>query len=90
VDSNREGSNDTRGPEVFWYEPGRRWVMVLFEKDGKSFFNSTDLKTWTRQSHHKGFHECPDFFELPIDGDNNHKKWVLHGGSSSYEIGAKR
>ena len=88
LDTGREvGSNDTRDPKVFWYEPRNRWVMVLFEKDGMSFFNSTDLKTWTRQSHHKGFHECPDFFELPIDGDNNRKKWILHGGSSSYEIG---
>jgi sucrose-6-phosphate hydrolase SacC (GH32 family) len=62
--------------------------MVLFEKDGMSFFTSTDLKAWTRKSHFKGLHECPDLFELPVDGDAGHKKWILHGGSSSYFIGS--
>jgi sucrose-6-phosphate hydrolase SacC (GH32 family) len=89
VDTNREvGSNDTRDPHVFWYAPGKHWVMVLFEKDGMSFFTSTDLKAWTRKSHFKGLHECPDLFELPVDGDAGHKKWILHGGSSSYFIGS--
>ena len=89
LDSNREvGSNDTRDPKVFWYESAGHWVMVLFEKDGMSFYTSTDLKTWSRKSHFRGLHECPDFFELPIDGDANRKKWILHGGSSSYFIGS--
>ncbi len=89
LDSNREvGSNDTRDPKVFWYEPAKHWVMVLFEKDGMTFYTSADLKTWARKSHLKGFHECPDLFELPIDGDSNRKKWILHGGSSSYVIGS--
>jgi len=89
LDSNREvGSNDTRDPKVFWYEPARHWVMVLFEKDGMSFYTSTDLKAWTRKSHFKGLHECPDFFELPVDGDTRHLKWILHGGSSSYYVGS--
>jgi fructan beta-fructosidase len=89
LDSNSTvGSHDTRDPKVFWYEPTKHWVMVLFEKDGMSFYNSTDLKSWTHKSHFPGLHECPDFFELPVDGDPNHKKWILHGGSSSYFIGA--
>lgn len=89
LDSNSEANtNDTRDPKVFWYEPTRRWVMVLFEKDGMSFYNSTDLKSWTWQSHFKGLHECPDFFELPVDGDASHRKWILHGGSSTYYIGS--
>jgi fructan beta-fructosidase len=89
VDTNREvGSNDTRDPHVFWYAPTKHWVMVLFEKDGMSFFTSTDLKAWTRKSHFKGLHECPDLFELPVDGDTRHTKWILHGGSSSYFIGS--
>jgi fructan beta-fructosidase len=89
LDSNREvGSNDTRDPKVFWYQPAGHWVMVLFEKDGMSFYTSADLKTWVRKSHLKGFHECPDLFELPIDGDKNRKKWILHGGSTSYVVGS--
>jgi len=89
VDSNSEvGSNDTRDPKVFWYAPTKHWVMVLFEKDGMSFFTSTDLKAWTRKSHFNSLHECPDFFELPVDGDRRHLKWILHGGSSSYFIGS--
>jgi sucrose-6-phosphate hydrolase SacC (GH32 family) len=89
LDSNREvGSNDTRDPKVFWYEPTRHWVMVLFEKDGLSFFTSTDLKTWARKSDFKGLYECPDFFELAVDGDHDHMKWILHGGSSRYFIGS--
>lgn len=82
------GSTQTRDPKVFWYEPSNHWVMVLFEKDGMSFFISTNLKQWTRQSHFKALHECPDFFELPVDGDTSHKKWVLHGGSASYFLGS--
>ena len=89
LDSNSAaGTNDTRDPKVFWYEPTKRWVMVLFEKDGMSFYTSTDLKSWTWKSHFKGLHECPDFFELPVDGDTNHRKWILHGGSSVYFIGS--
>jgi sucrose-6-phosphate hydrolase SacC (GH32 family) len=88
-DTNTEvGSVDTRDPHVFWYAPKKHWVMVLFEKDGMSIFNSTDLKKWTRKSHFNHLHECPDLFELPVDGDAHHTKWVLHGGSSSYFIGS--
>lgn len=88
LDTNAEiGSKDTRDPHVFWYAPTHRWVMVLFEKDGLSIFNSTDLKHWTRKSHLKGLYECPDLFELPVDGDTHHTKWILHGGSSAYLIG---
>ncbi len=81
------GSDETRDPKVFWYAPTQHWVMVLFEKDGMSIFNSSNLKNWTRTSHLKGLYECPDFFELPIDGDRSHTKWVMHGGSTSYFIG---
>ena len=89
IDSNWElKTTDTRDPKVFWHEGSKRWVMVLFEKDGMSFYNSTDMRHWERESHFKGLYECPDFFELPVDGNANNKKWVLHGGSSDYFIGS--
>jgi fructan beta-fructosidase len=88
IDSNWEmESNDTRDPHVFWHEPSKHWIMVLLEKDGMSFYNSIDLKNWVKQSHFKGLWECPDFFELAVDGDAQNKKWVLHGGSPEYMIG---
>lgn len=88
LDSNAEvGTDQTRDPKVFWYEPAKHFVMVLFEKDGMSFYTSSNLRNWTKKSHFKGLFECPDFFEMPVDGDASHMKWVIHGGSSSYFIG---
>ena len=88
IDSNREmQTTDTRDPHVFWHEPSKHWIMVLLEKDGMSFYNSTEMRKWIKQSHFKGLWECPDFFELPVDGDTQNKKWVLHGGSPEYMIG---
>jgi sucrose-6-phosphate hydrolase SacC (GH32 family) len=82
---------------VFWHEPTQQWVMTLYveerDKDGKAvhtirFLTSPDLKTWTSQSATEGFFECPDFFELPVDGDAANKKWVLMGASSEYQVGS--
>ncbi|OZI06396.1 2,6-beta-D-fructofuranosidase [Siphonobacter sp. BAB-5385] len=80
-------SKDTRDPRVFWYQPGRHWVMVLNERDGHSIYTSKNMKQWTYESHITGFWECPDLFELPIDGDPNKTKWVMYGASTTYMIG---
>jgi sucrose-6-phosphate hydrolase SacC (GH32 family) len=32
--------------------------------------------------------ECPDIFELPVDGDKDNKKWVFWGGNGNYYIGS--
>jgi fructan beta-fructosidase len=81
-------SKDTRDPRVFWYQPGNHWVMVLNERDGHSIYTSKNLKEWRYESHLTGFWECPDLFELPIDGDKNRTKWVMYGASTSYMIGS--
>lgn len=64
---------DTRDPKVFWYNNNNEWVMVLNERDGHSIYTSHNLKDWTYESHITGFWECPELFELPVDGDSNNK-----------------
>jgi sucrose-6-phosphate hydrolase SacC (GH32 family) len=46
------------------------------------------LKDWKYQSKLKCFHECPELFELPIDGDPRNTCWVLYGGSGDYLLGS--
>lgn len=74
---------DFRDPKVFWHKDSQRWVMVLAVGQEMQFFTSPNLKDWEFQSSfgnghgaHGGVWECPDLFELPVEGTNE-KKWVL-------------
>jgi fructan beta-fructosidase len=44
---------------------------------GFEFYTSQDLKNWERQSGIEDYWECPDLFELPVDGDSGNTKWIL-------------
>ena len=78
-------THDTRDPRLFRY--GDHWVMVLNERDGHSIYTSKNLRDWTYQSHTTGFWECPDLFELAVDGNKKNRKWVMLGASGTYMIG---
>lgn len=80
-------TKDLRDPKVFWYQPTKNWVMVLFERDGNSIYTSSNLKDWKYESHITGFWECPQFFELAVDGNKKNLKWVMYGASGTYMIG---
>jgi sucrose-6-phosphate hydrolase SacC (GH32 family) len=89
IDSGEKwNSRDTRDPKVFRYEPNSEWVLALNERDGHSIYTSPNLKDWTYESHTAGFWECPELFELPVDGDNDNRKWVMYGASGTYMIGS--
>ena len=77
-----------RDPKVFWYAPGNRWVMMLYGDSQYHILTSSNLLSW-KDEHHpiKDSFECPDFFELPVDGDRNQMKWVLIQGNGNYSIG---
>ena len=86
---NQSGGAD-RDPKLVWHLKTRRWIMVLY-LDGQrtfGFFSSKDLKTWRKESECGNFYECPDFFELPVDGDPGNTRWVLHGAAGDYLIGS--
>jgi fructan beta-fructosidase len=80
-----------RDPKLFWHEPTGRWVMAVYDEfeGGRliAFYTSPDFVAWEFQSRIDGFYECPDIFELPVDGDASKKKWVLTAASSEYMIG---
>ena len=76
-----------RDPKVIWYEPDQHWVMALYKHAGVSIFTSENLKEWVEQDHIKGFYECPELFELPVDDDPDQTLWVIYGGSGSYLLG---
>ncbi|MBE2295437.1 MAG: glycoside hydrolase family 32 protein [Phycisphaerales bacterium] len=79
-----------RDPRIFWHAPTKRWVMALWVALGQvRFFVSDDLKQWVHTSDFMGedFYECPDLFCLPLDGDGERPKWVLHDATSRYWVG---
>jgi sucrose-6-phosphate hydrolase SacC (GH32 family) len=81
------GNNNIRDPRVFWHEPTKKWIMVLFEGMGNSIFTSDNLKDWQYESHTYNSWECPELFELPVDGNPENTKWVMYGAAGVYMIG---
>ena len=78
-----------RDPKVVWYAPTRRWIMALY-LDGDHFglFSSPDFKTWTQTQTFTlpGSGECPDFFEMPLEGTTE-SRWVFSAANGRYEVG---
>ncbi len=78
-----------RDPKVFWYAPGNHWVMMLYGDGQYHILTSSNLLSWQDEHHPiKDSYECPDFFELPVDGDRSQMKWVLIQGNGNDSIGS--
>ena len=87
-DKNPILTHPERDPKVFWFAPARHWVMMLYGDGQYHILTSTNLLNWADQHHPiKDSFECPDFFELPVDGDPARMKWVLIQGNGNYSIG---
>ncbi|MEX0609514.1 MAG: glycoside hydrolase family 32 protein [Balneolaceae bacterium] len=81
------GKGGFRDPVVFWYKPDQSWRMVIYDEPGLSFYKSDNLVDWDFLSALEDFYECPDIMHMPVDGDEDNKKWVLVDGNGSYVIG---
>ncbi|MGY0615177.1 glycoside hydrolase family 32 protein [Vibrio sp. FJH11] len=85
------GAEHWRDPKVIWDEENRQWVMALAEGNKIGFYSSSDLKHWTHQSDFQrddlGLLECPDLFQLSLDGDPNNIRWVLASGANGFRTG---
>lgn len=99
-----DGLENFRDPKIFWYEPTKSWYMIVSADKNMRFYQSKNLRQWKYVSQWgEGFgaqpnqFECPDFFPLPVDGDNGKQKYVMivninpgfvYGGSATqYFIG---
>jgi sucrose-6-phosphate hydrolase SacC (GH32 family) len=79
------GSSQFRDPKVFWYDPGKRWVMVVAMPDDHqvALYGSPNLKQWDLLSKWGplppvgGQYEVPDLFPLNVDGNPSRTKWVM-------------
>ncbi len=79
-----------RDPHLFWYAPFNYWVMAVYDAtggDGISFYSSPNLRQWTYRSKINGYFECPDIFQLPVDGNTNNLMWLLCDASTGYQLG---
>lgn len=77
--------SEARDPNMFWNPETKQWTLVLAHALDKEmlFFTSPDMKNWTLTGNfgkglgaQDGVWECPDLFQLPVDGSDK-SKWVL-------------
>lgn len=76
---------DFRDPKVFWYPEHEKWIMTLVVPDlyKVQLYESKDLLAWKLMSEFGPagdtlrIWECPDLFELPVEGQPGKTHWVL-------------
>ncbi|KAL2209714.1 hypothetical protein CC79DRAFT_1367889 [Sarocladium strictum] len=84
-----------RDPKIFWDATAGHWAMSLAEGGRIGFYTSKDLKTWTYTSDFVpgngnidlGILECPDLFQIDLDGDSSKRTWLLVSGANGYRFG---
>ena len=79
---------DFRDPKVLWSKRSNQWVMAVSLPDDHKVrvYASPDLKHWKTISDFGpagatgGQWECPELFELPVEGKPGESRWVMKIG----------
>lgn len=75
------GAEHWRDPRLVRDDANNQWLMLLAEGSKIGFYTSKDLLQWTYVSGFQqdglGILECPDFFQMDVDGDPAKRTWVL-------------
>ena len=80
-----------RDPKVLWHEPSEQWILALYLDDNDyTLHSSKNLLDWShiQDLTLPGVTECPDFFELAVDGKPDDTRWVYWGADGGYLIGS--
>ena len=81
-----------RDPKIFYDSEAEQWVIALAEGTKIGFYTSKDLKTWEFVSDFSpldfgvdlGTLECPDLFQIDLDGSSESRTWILAMGANGY------
>ena len=80
-----------RDPKIFYHSESKAYIMVLF-MDGYEFsiFRSEDLIHWKESQRFSAekMRECPDLFELPVEGAGEETRWVFWSADGYYLVGS--
>lgn len=74
-------------------QTGRRASLLTVSKEETEncylLFSSTNLLDWKKLAGRiADSFECPNMFELPVDGEAGQRKWVVVDGNGDYVIGS--
>lgn len=81
---------ENRDPKVIYSPELDKYIMALYLIENRyALFVSDDLLKWNKlqELNLPGDTECPDFYPLVVDGDENNIKWVFSGASDRYLVG---
>lgn len=85
------GAEHWRDPKIIRDEENNQWVMVLAESHKLGLYTSPDLKQWQYVSGFEraglGILECPDLFQMDLDGDPAKRTWILAASANGTDEG---